>query len=195
LIRAAAELFMEKGLQPTLDDVAAHAGLGVATAYRHFSNKYDLADAVLSDSIEQMLSDLDAAADLDDAWEGLNAFMEAALRPQFEQRPLQKYLKEKFGSASPDEIHRRVEASIEKILDKGHRVGIIRPDVTSTDIGIACVLLSSLAEMYSDSSPDIWRRYVFVFIDAFRVGSRTALPSSALSRDEFVAGMLRRKQG
>lgn len=192
LIHAASVLFAQRGLEPTLDEVAARAGVGVATAYRHFANKYELAEAVLGESIEQMLSAAEAAADRDDAWDALVEFMEVTLRPQFEQRPLQKYLKEKFGSAQPDDVYVRAEACIDKIVAKGHRSGVLRPEVTSTDVGITSVLLSSLAEMYGDLSPDIWRRYVFVFVDAFRVGSGTPLPHQALGRDDFAAGMLRR---
>lgn len=193
LIHAAAQLFGEKGLQPTLDDVAARAGVGVATAYRHFSNKYELAEAVLSISVEQMLAEAEAAAANDNAWDGLIEFMEASLRPQFEQRPLQEFLRNKFGSTKPDEVYQRIEACIDTLLDKGHRDGVFRDDVTSTDIGIACMSLAGLAEMYSEISATIWKRYVYVFAESFRAGSTTPLPGPALTREEYIAGMLRHR--
>jgi len=38
LIDAAERLFTTRGLSVTLDDIAAEAGVNVATAYRHFAN-------------------------------------------------------------------------------------------------------------------------------------------------------------
>ncbi len=35
ILDAAREVFRQRGFDATLDDVAAHAGLGVATVYRH----------------------------------------------------------------------------------------------------------------------------------------------------------------
>ena len=46
--RAAREVFAERGLGATLDDVAAAAGVGTGTAYRHFRNKHELAAEVLA---------------------------------------------------------------------------------------------------------------------------------------------------
>jgi hypothetical protein len=37
-----------RGLDATLDDIARHAGVNVATAYRHFANKHELALPLLA---------------------------------------------------------------------------------------------------------------------------------------------------
>ena len=42
ILQAAGELFAERGLGVTLDDVAHHAGVGVGTVYRRFAAKDDL---------------------------------------------------------------------------------------------------------------------------------------------------------
>ena len=52
LLDAAREVFAERGLEASLDDIARHAGLGVGTAYRHFSNKYELAQAIFAEAID-----------------------------------------------------------------------------------------------------------------------------------------------
>ena len=41
-LEAAAELFAERGMEATLNDVAHHAGLGIGTVYRRFPNKQAL---------------------------------------------------------------------------------------------------------------------------------------------------------
>src|SRR3954465_14736068 len=52
LLAAAGELFAERGLAVTLNDIAHHAGVGVGTAYRRFANKEEVIDALF----EQRLS-------------------------------------------------------------------------------------------------------------------------------------------
>src|SRR3954468_23752179 len=79
LLDAASELFAERGLSVTLNDIAHHAGVGVGTAYRRFANK----EAVIDALFEQRLGDVAALADDalrdEDAWHGLVSFLERSL--------------------------------------------------------------------------------------------------------------------
>ena len=52
LLDAASELFAERGLDVTLNDIAHHAGVGVGTAYRRFPNKEAVIDAVFEQRLE-----------------------------------------------------------------------------------------------------------------------------------------------
>lgn len=42
ILAAAREVFCDRGVAATLNDIAHYAGLGVGTAYRHFANKEEL---------------------------------------------------------------------------------------------------------------------------------------------------------
>ncbi|HEX7609109.1 MAG TPA: helix-turn-helix domain-containing protein, partial [Solirubrobacteraceae bacterium] len=46
VLAAARELFAERGLDVTLDDIARGAGVGVGTVYRRFPDKEQLIDAL-----------------------------------------------------------------------------------------------------------------------------------------------------
>ncbi|MFI5068732.1 MAG: helix-turn-helix domain-containing protein, partial [Streptosporangiales bacterium] len=48
ILRAAAEVFTERGLDATLDDVARHAGVGVGTVYRRFPDKDALVEELFT---------------------------------------------------------------------------------------------------------------------------------------------------
>src|SRR3954464_12088586 len=76
LVQAGREVFAERGLEASLDDVARPAGLGVGTAYRHFANKFELARAIFTEAIEEIVDTARAAAAMDDAWAGIVAFLE-----------------------------------------------------------------------------------------------------------------------
>ena len=77
LLEAAREVFAERGLAATLDDIAERAGVGTGTAYRHFRNKHDLAAEVLVDATQQIVDDAMEALQITDPWLALVSFFEA----------------------------------------------------------------------------------------------------------------------
>jgi len=54
ILNAAKQIFAEKGLDSTIEDVAKKAGVGIGTIYRRFSNKHQLATAVVLDLFEEI---------------------------------------------------------------------------------------------------------------------------------------------
>src|ERR1700761_3739438 len=75
ILRAASDVFTERGLEATLDDVAREAGVGVGTVYRRFPDKAALADALFEERIDALVELATQAHAADDPWEGLAGFM------------------------------------------------------------------------------------------------------------------------
>jgi AcrR family transcriptional regulator len=76
ILAAAGELFAERGLSVTLDDIARHAGVGVGTVYRRFPDKNELIDALFEDRLKALCAAAEAALASDDPWDGLVLFLE-----------------------------------------------------------------------------------------------------------------------
>ncbi|MFW6186460.1 MAG: TetR/AcrR family transcriptional regulator, partial [Actinomycetota bacterium] len=79
LIAAGRELFAQRGLGATLNDVAHHAGVGVGTAYRRFANKEELIEAIWQQQVDELEAILRAALAAPDPWEGLVLYLERSL--------------------------------------------------------------------------------------------------------------------
>src|SRR3954452_15529226 len=92
LLDAARELFAEHGLTVTLNDIAHHAGVGVGTAYRRFSNKEEVIDALFEESIKDMVAVAEEALEESDAWLGLVHYLERSLSMRFGDRGLNQIL-------------------------------------------------------------------------------------------------------
>src|SRR5436190_19551110 len=88
LIDAARELFAERGLDVTLDDIAQRAGVGVGTAYRRFADKGELIDALFEQELAGIVEIADAAAAHEDPWEGLVFWMTSIIEKQVTDRGL-----------------------------------------------------------------------------------------------------------
>src|SRR5947209_3658036 len=79
ILDAARELFAERGLGVTLNDVAHYAGLGVGTVYRRFPDKALLIDALFEQRLEEIIHMLKESLNDPDPWHGLTAFLERVL--------------------------------------------------------------------------------------------------------------------
>jgi AcrR family transcriptional regulator len=82
IMAAAGELFARRGRAAQMEDIAAHAGLGMGTLYRHFPSKQALLTAMVGERFQGM-ADLARAAeqvtDPGDAFETiLRSYLEAA---------------------------------------------------------------------------------------------------------------------
>ncbi|MFD0138319.1 TetR/AcrR family transcriptional regulator [Streptomyces sp. NPDC003328] len=191
LIAAGAELFDAAGMMPTLDDVARRAGVGVGTAYRHFPNKYVLAQAVLAETMEAMLDAAERAARMEDAAAGLTAFFEAVLEPQASKRALGELLRS-TRTSEPDanDVQSRVERCIELLLQRGREQRVIRADLAATDIGVLMSVMTRLIETFGEADPQLWRRFVPILLDGLRADAPSPLPGEALSREQFLPRLL-----
>src|SRR5690349_10184951 len=77
LLQAARELFAERGLNVSMDEIARHAGVGVGTAYRRFSSRADVIDALVDERVAEVEENIAKALEADDPWTGFAEFMEA----------------------------------------------------------------------------------------------------------------------
>src|SRR6202045_874858 len=76
ILAAAAEVFTERGLDATLDDVARAAGVGVGTVYRRFPDKDSLVSELFRDRIDALVTVAEEACESADPWRGLVDFLE-----------------------------------------------------------------------------------------------------------------------
>src|SRR3954462_4559234 len=75
VLRAASEAFAESGLGVPLDAIAARAGVGPGTVYRHFPTKEALFQSVVTARLEDLVAEAQGLADADDAGAALRTFL------------------------------------------------------------------------------------------------------------------------
>src|SRR5882757_5634719 len=75
ILHAAREIFGQRGLGVTLDDVARHAGVGVGTVYRRFPTKEALVRALFEQDLEMRQGSAERALTHPDPWQGFVDFL------------------------------------------------------------------------------------------------------------------------
>ena len=196
LIEAAAELFREKGISVGLDEIARHAGVGVGTAYRRFPDKEVLIDALFDDRVEEIAGYAGEALQHDDPWEGFVQFFEQSARLHATDRSVKEVL---FGS--PDQRRRvkrarsKVSPLVALLVQRAQASGQMRSDVSVFDVPLMQFVLGAFTDLQTPGQPDLWRRYLGLFLDGLRTPDPTPLPGRAPTPDEFdkTFGSVRRR--
>lgn len=192
LLTAGREVFAERGLEASLDDVARAAGVGVGTAYRHFPNKYELARAIFTEAIDAIIELAERALTFADPWDGIVTFLEGTAEAQTADRGLREVLMGVHDAEQMQRVNDRLREPLTELVERARRTGALRADVAATDIGIVVLMLCTVADVTGDVAPELWRRYLPMLLDGLRSGSR--LPVPAISPEELHDAMTTHKQ-
>ncbi|WP_335974834.1 TetR/AcrR family transcriptional regulator [Streptomyces sp. CA2R106] len=180
ILTAAREVFAASGLGTQMDEVAARAGVGLGTVYRHFPTKAALAGELIADSFDSMALTVQRAVDANES--GRAALTEAL-------REVLRFLEANAGAraAMADPAHTdaaEVSAALRTFLEKldatlarAQADGTIRADVTAQDLGMALCGMSAAIDSRSYSG---WERLLTLLLDGISLPpARTPLPSAA----------------
>lgn len=146
LLRAATAAIHREGLRVPLGTIAADAGLGVGTLYRHFPTREQLLRRLTHDSFEQVLGNARAAERLGSTpVDALRRFVEAGIE-QRNELVLPLHGGPSVTSADTRAVRAEVHAVVERILDRGRVDGTLKADLTARDVVVFGAMLSQPRE-------------------------------------------------
>jgi AcrR family transcriptional regulator len=191
ILDAATELFAERGLAVTLNDIAHHADVGVGTVYRRFPDKELLIDALFEERVQDMLDLAEESLACEDAWQGLVSFLEGSLELQARDRGLkQLLLGTPQGCAKVGGVRERIFPIVDALVVRARDAGQLRADVEPGDFAAAQWMVGAVLDYSRDVRPELWRRYLHVLLRGLRAGGEDeALPVDALGPEELDAVM------
>jgi AcrR family transcriptional regulator len=160
VLRAARVAFAESGYGVPLDEIAARAGVGPGTVYRHFPTKEALFEAVVTARVQDLLADARARADAADPGAAFFGFLARIAAESAAKRDLPDAISI-AGSLRED-----LDAALDVLLRRAQRAEAVRADVRTPDI---IVLLKGLFASLADVSDQARRDLVFaVLADGLR---------------------------
>ncbi len=194
ILDAAAAVFAEQGLGASLDEVAAHAEVGVGTVYRRFPNKEELIDALFDDQLDGIVAIAEAGLEIDDPWEGLVYFLRAAQERQVKNRGLKELLLgARMGQPRGCTVdgRERIEPLVRRLVERAQADGSLRADVDVTDMPMIQVMVGASVDYTREVDPEVWRRMFTLVIDGLRAcpDARTPMPAEPLDDEGLVAAM------
>ncbi len=168
ILDAARELLAERGLALTLNDVAHHAGVGVGTVYRHFPDKDELVDAALAGPLEGYAELIEQCLANDDPWQALVQMMTRGLAAHVANRGLRDAALSAGKGQHQEAVAARIVPLVDSLLDRARRGGLVRSDVTTSDLFTIHFMLTELADHSAEVRPDVYERYLRMLIDGLR---------------------------
>lgn len=136
LLASAARLFVEQGLDATVDMIAKDAGVGMGTLYRHFPTREALIEAAYRTQLDAVC---DAAADLVasvDASVALRTWMDRFVDYMTAKRSMTDALRAVISSGGNPFAHsrQRLLGALQALLDATLAAGVTRSDARVEDV-------------------------------------------------------------
>lgn len=192
-LAAAREVFAERGLGVNLDDIARHAGVGVATSYRLFGNKQALINELFEERVDALVVAAEQALTNEDPWDGFVSLLTMVLELMAADRGLREVVfSEVGGRPLVAQARRKFMPATDAVVRRAQDAGLLRPDVATTDLPLVFYMVSSAIQHTQPVSAEVRRRCLTIVLDGLRVRpGLTQMPVVALTtaEEEQVAGL------
>ncbi|QNG20468.1 helix-turn-helix transcriptional regulator [Rhodococcus triatomae] len=186
LISAARSVFAERGHTAPLDAIAEEAGVGIATLYRNFPTREDLAYAVAMATLEDMSTAADRALAkaAHDPAAAVRDFVDAAV--EFRIGAIMPAVVNESFQELPDAVLQKragTKDTVTRLIRTAQQAGVMRADVEPLEFILGIALLTRpQVRVVEEMTAQMVSKLVDIFLDGLRCGATaTSAASSATS--------------
>jgi AcrR family transcriptional regulator len=154
------ELFARYGPQAQMDEIAAHAGVGIGTVYRHFPTKEALLTAMVRDRFQEFAQIAIAAECIPDPQEALESIIRDSAEAVEGDAGFQLAM---MGSnelewEGIEEQKATLAEVVTRVISRAITAGVVREGFTFDDFGM--VMCGITSTMYYQPGSANWRRHL-----------------------------------
>lgn len=188
IIDAARALFVRRGPEVPMDEIARTAGVGVGTLYRRFPDRDELIRAVSVDNFQRLR---ELARVIEDEESDPGVALGRLLRSTLELRLgltlsvlSPRAFNSVLGSPAVTEIRAELMQIVGRVVGRAHEVGVLRTDIGVGDVVLAMIALARQAPPAGEPLADMaFERLFALTLD----GMRTTPPGPLPGRPVTVA--------
>ena len=160
IMSAGRELFAREGPQVQMDEIAAHAGVGIGTVYRHFPTKEALLTAMVRERFREFAEIARLAEQIPDPREALQSVIVRSAQAVEGDSGFQLAM---MGSnelewEGIEEEKATLAEIVSRIISRAAAAGAIREDFSFDDF--AMMMCGITSTMYYQPGNANWRRHV-----------------------------------
>jgi AcrR family transcriptional regulator len=185
IIDAAASEFAEHGTSASISRIAARAGTGKGTVFRHFPTKVDLFLAIFVDQLDRLADTGEALLGSDDAEAALLKFMSVSVELQVRDRAFCQIAAERRGDPRVRTAADRFTRAAEALTAAARHAGAVRDDITGTDVVLLINAASQATTPLEGVLPGLWHRYLGLVFDGLSPAGARPLPVPAPLPEHF----------
>ena len=174
VVDSARKAFATDGSAATLEAIAADAGVGIGTLYRHFATRELLVEAVYAAELDKAVESAGELLDLLPPDQALREWMRRYGAFTATKSGMLDTLRAGWSSGrlDPPVTRERVTGAVGSILEVGAADGTLRADVRADDV--TSMLLGIFLATARNESPEQTERLLDLLSDALRPAGRSA---------------------
>ncbi|HEY8302126.1 MAG TPA: TetR/AcrR family transcriptional regulator [Jatrophihabitans sp.] len=174
LLAAASEVYAERGVEASLEEIARRAGVGIGTLYRHFPNRDALNEAVYRREVDSLCDGVDTLLAENAPVDALAQWMRRFASYVARKRGMAMALKSALGPDNElfSHSHRRIREALATLVDAAVATGEIRSDVDHED------LLRAMSGICMATDSPGWAERTGRLVDLLVDGLRFGAPAS-----------------
>jgi AcrR family transcriptional regulator len=164
IISASRELFAREGPHTQMDEIAAHAGVGIGTVYRHFPTKEALLTAMVRDRFQEFAELAILAEEIPDPLEALESVIRRSAEAVEGDMGFQLAM---MGSnelewEGIEEQKAALAQVVTRIIARAIAADVVRDDFTFEDFGM--VMCGITSTMYYKPGNASWLRHLEIIM-------------------------------
>lgn len=172
IMSAGRELFASEGPHAQMDDIAAHAGVGIGTVYRHFPTKEALLTAMVRERFQEFAAIAKVAEEIADPRAALESVIFTSAEAVEGDSGFQLAM---MGSnelvwEGIEEQKAALEEVVTRIISRAITAGAVRDDFTFGDFGM--IMCGITATMYYQPGSANWRRHLELMLEGLCAPAR-----------------------
>lgn len=170
LLRAALNVFIESGVDAPMRTIAAEAGVGVGTLYRHFPQRSDLIKAIIQREVDGCVEAAATLSKTQTTGEALASWLQRLVDFVGTKRGLGPALHsgDPAYQSLPNYVLGQLTPALHGLLNAAAAAGEIRAEVEARELLLAVLRLAAPA---SDGDAAEARRMVALLVDGLRFGA------------------------
>ena len=168
IMASSRELFASRGAEAQMDEIAAHAGLGIGTLYRHFPDKHALLTAMARERFAEFNEIAAEAEHIVDPFESLEAALLTSLNTVEGDTGFQ-FAMMRSNELEWEGIEEQKNAFAEtmnRIINRAKAAGVVRHDLTFDDFSM--LLCGITSTMYFKPGAADWKRHLELILNGLR---------------------------
>ena len=196
IVAAAKDLFAERGVDVSVEDIAAAAGVGIGTFYRRFPDRESLVEAVFATKLERVTHMARQALEIEDSWQAFRTFVTTVARMHARDRGLKEVLlSSDRGRERVAAFRETIQPLVGQLLDGAKAAGTLREDVTLFDLAMIYQAVGAIADLTRGVSPDSFERILTLLVDGLAQDRViTPMPVPPPDLEQLVTIMSRHRQ-
>ena len=167
VLDSARSCFAGRGTETSIDEIAACAGVGVGTVYRHFPTKEALFRELLHQRFERFAANAIEALEVDDPWEAFAGLLRRNAEEVAEDVAMQQALWQSGVDGMALAESTGLAGTTAQLISRAQAAGVLRADVTLADVPM---VMCAVGTTMSQEGPggQSWRRLLELMLDGLR---------------------------